>query len=349
VPAFRALLVAASLWLLADPVTAQTSSPFQTAPHGTFPYEIGSEPLWTEADSNSLLPCAPLDSCFCSRPNCYFGSASLSIVALERLQRPDAHDIFYVDNPATMGLDFDNPVGNAQQLDLSTKVGVRFDMILPSKCGCDLNINVLAVHDSRNTLTADDANVFYWFYNAAPATLEASYTAQYESDLGSVELNIRTRQARRLAPLAGFRVLELEETFNISSAAGSVTSKADNVLFGVQFGMQGLLLNWKRWRLETSLKAGAFHNDIDLIAQAENGEINQCFSHIAFVGDLQLTASYQVAPRLLVRVGYQGLWLEGMALAPDQTDNGAILLGRATVDLGTAIYQGGFIGGEFTY
>ena len=236
-------LVAVSLLLLADPVAAQASGLFRLLSNATLPFETESEPAWLESGTNSLLPCPSLDACFCTRPDCYFGSATIDLVALERLHRPDAHDIFYIDDPGTMALDLDNPVGNARQLDLPTKLGVRFDMIMPSDCGCDLNLNVLAVHDARVELTAEVTNVFYSFYSGALETLEGSYTARYESDLGSIELNVRTRQGRRLAPLAGFRVLELEETFNIDSPTGSVSSKSDNELFGSQFGVQGLLFD----------------------------------------------------------------------------------------------------------
>ena len=153
--------------------------------------------------------------------------------------------------------------------------------------------------------------------------------------------------------MAGLRVLELEELFNIDSPTQTVFSKSDNELFGVQFGIQGLLLERNRWRLETSFKAGALYNHLNVTALASSGgmnvDINEYFNHMTFVGDLQLTLLYQVSPRLLVRAGYQGLWLEGVALAPDQTDNGDILLDRLIVDLGTAIYQGGFLGGELTY
>jgi hypothetical protein len=41
-------------------------------------------------------------------------------------------------------------------------------------------------------------------------------------------------------------------------------------------------------------------------------------NHAAFVGEAGLQCKYQITKRLLLRGGYEVIWLQGVALAPDQ-------------------------------
>ena len=41
-------------------------------------------------------------------------------------------------------------------------------------------------------------------------------------------------------------------------------------------------------------------------------------NHAAFLGEIDLECRYQVSPRLSLKLAYQALWLEGVALAPGQ-------------------------------
>ncbi len=41
-------------------------------------------------------------------------------------------------------------------------------------------------------------------------------------------------------------------------------------------------------------------------------------NHAAFLGEVRLRCKFQLTERLLLKAGYEALWLEGVALAPAQ-------------------------------
>jgi hypothetical protein len=287
------------------------------------------------------------DAPFCTRPPSFLGSVTMDFVALDRSSVDDQDTLF--------ANDFSNPVMNNRELSFGVEGGFRLDLVIPSACGCDLNFNYLGLGDSQDSITRDDAGVFWLFYGFVPATPASSYTVEYLSNLESFEVNLRTREWPRVAALAGFRVAELEEEFNIwqTGTTTGVVSGTENEMYGVQFGLQGLLLQWHRWTVETTAKAGVFYNDIGIRAEAADASgtriLDGHFQQIAFLGEVQLMVAFQVSPWLRLRTGYQALWLEGIALAPDQSDSSSFSTNLVTVDIGSAVYQGGFVGTEITW
>jgi hypothetical protein len=151
--------------------------------------------------------------------------------------------------------------------------------------------------------------------------------------------------------MAGFRVLELEEEFNIwNNDTGAVfDSVADNELYGFQVGAQALIWRWNRLRLESMFKTGVYYNNLGVTATSSNVQLVSTTSHISFAGELNLVLIYQFAPRMAIRAGYQGMWLGGVALAPDQSDDSVIATGLYSYDAGKVSYQGGLLGFELTW
>ena len=152
-------------------------------------------------------------------------------------------------------------------------------------------------------------------------------------------------------PIVGFRVFDLREEFNIweTGTNAGFFSDTDNEMYGLQIGGQGLLFQGPRFRLETTAKAGVFYDDVSLFAVDATRQLKTNFTRTAFAGELQLTLSYQVGPRMLLRTGYQALWLSGVGKAPDQSVDSSISAGRAVLATGDIIYQGGFLGLEITW
>ena len=69
--------------------------------------------------------------------------------------------------------------------------------------------------------------------------------------------------------------------------------------------------------------------------------------NVAFVGELGLTGAYQINDCWTVRGGYQVIWVDGIALAPDQLDDSDITTGVATLDTsGHPIYHGFVLAAE---
>lgn len=316
--------------------------PFKYFPPGQFAGEVGRY-------AACLFPPEAADGCFCTPPPCYFGTFFFEVLVLDRRSNLEQTDLFFDSTSAAML--------NTADFNLETEAGVRVGFLLASPCGNDWTGEYFGIHTFQDSITRTDAaGITDVFFGQTGAAL-ASLTAEYESNLDSLDFTIRSRQARRLALLAGVRYVQVDEVFNsIHDPATRVGwfSHSDNDLFGFQFGCQGLIFEAGRWRLETTAKAGPYFNDIDVHVRVNPPGQDFVSKHVshghtAFVGDLRLGVVCQLGPRLNFRIGYQGLWIEGMALAPNQNNNISFATNLESVDLGGVIYQGGYIGFDLSW
>ena len=132
---------------------------------------------------------------------------------------------------------------------------------------------------------------------------------------------------------------------------GVIEGVCDNELYGFQLGFEGVIVRQGRWSLESTVKAGVFYNDLDVSGNSANINFSKRFDQTAFIGEANLFMRYYITPRMSFKAGYQGLWIDGIALMPDQFDDFDIGLtpvqGRA--DLTTVGYHGGLLGFELTW
>lgn len=144
----------------------------------------------------------------------------------------------------------------------------------------------------------------------------------------------------------GFRYLNLRETLNIygereqqisgggfETEDGVYNIRTNNNLYGAQVGAR--LRHWgRRWGWEGTGKAGIFANDaqqeqyvLDFPNEPEPFPLRPLVSsstdRVAFVGELNLTAIYRLNDNWNLRGGYNLIWVDGLALAPNQLDFGA--------------------------
>ena len=95
-----------------------------------------------------------------------------------------------------------------------------------------------------------------------------------------------------------------------------------NNLYGLQIGADGKIWERGRFSIIGLIKAGAYLNH----AQESTGvsifkvlrPSSTTANRAAFVGEIGLQCKYQVSKGLALKVGYEALWLEGVALAPGQ-------------------------------
>lgn len=100
------------------------------------------------------------------------------------------------------------------------------------------------------------------------------------------------------------------------------TTRTTNNLYGAQLGADVKMLEAGRLTLDGLIKVGVFDND----AQQSTGvsmaktmfPTHAAANHAAFVSEAGLQLKYQLAGGLAFKLGYEALWLDGVALAPGQ-------------------------------
>lgn len=132
---------------------------------------------------------------------------------------------------------------------------------------------------------------------------------------------------------AGFRYIEVGNDLNIGvtsfpppfTETGSYTVHAINRLFGGQIGGR-LRGTYNHFGIELSGAAGIYGDDATQSQTVidypnfplRNTSVQQNFA--AFEGELNLSGIYRLNNVWDVKAGYSVIWLEGLALAPDQLD-----------------------------
>ncbi|MEX2186093.1 MAG: BBP7 family outer membrane beta-barrel protein [Pirellulales bacterium] len=233
-----------------------------------------------------------------------------------------------------------------------------------------------AVRDS--TLNADGTlgnlfSPFSGFGDPAVVGLDFNSLASINntSSLDNFELNVRQRvdlPASQLGAymLYGVRFMNLRERFEYRTESASpapggsinaIAVETDNDAVGFQLGSA---LEWRveeRGWITVEMKGVVAHNNAD---QATVGDLSGIAavagargeSRTTFVGDLSVAAMYQFTPRLLGRIGYQSIWVDGVALASEnlEADPNVLTLGPPRlVHDGSVVYHGPFAGLTLTW
>ena len=203
------------------------------------------------------------------------------------------------------------------------------------------------------------ANATGGLLNLAPAVVSAS--VNYRSALSSAELNARVYPlGENWCVLAGFRYLNYQDrvdaTFVSAPLFTVINTETDNNLFGMQSGIEGRLLRWDWFTLDASGKAGVYGNQArtafnTVFSNGLGGGFNRYESQVegqtSFLGETALTAGVDLTNNITLRLGYQCLWLGGIAVGTDQPSvNQMTFTGATATDVhttGAAFYHGALV------
>ena len=191
--------------------------------------------------------------------------------------------------------------------------------------------------------------------------------AHYTSSIYLSEINLRRQVNEWLNLLIGFRGGELDEDYvalsnatTILQSAAAFESRTTNSLYGFQIGADVKLINTAPWHVNTWCKVGIYGNDIaqhSIVASSPgllvvggdpnllSAELDGHASHLAFLGELGLAASYDFSSHFSARAFVQAVWISGVALAPEQIAGTNFDAGTLAISGdGSLFYYGGGLG-----
>jgi hypothetical protein len=303
----------------------------------------------TPADESRLLPSSrdaavdePLESVYCPLCRGPRWTASADFIVLDRiggapyaLVETVPHSVPMNQLSSTAG----SVVLNAADMRLGFAGGPKLGLIRHGDSGCDFEMSYFQIDgwsDYRSVgPTPDD-----WLVMRASGnflqTQDWKYIEMmawdYASRLYNGEFNLRWNVRDRLTLLAGFRWVNLSEVLQgtLPELPGTLPERRDpfwdtnviNNLFGFQVGADGKLLERGRFSIYGLAKAGIFLNNavetttvsIDRFLFSDSASAIQ----VAGLAELGLQCKYQVTQRLQLKLGYEALCLQGVALAPGQ-------------------------------
>ena len=264
------------------------------------------------------------------------------------------------------------PFLNADQFGFDFEGGPDLTIIRHGE-GSDIEFRWFQVHDSIAETPAINSESrgfgfpFRWLLGVQnPNGIDLS--ARYASQLTSFELNLKRPINDRIDVFGGFRFVEFNELLSYSATPDGGTPlpplsvASFNDLYGFQLGSDITL--WDRggpFRVVATGKAGIYANFARNRAVADNVDpdlVGVDFDstwHGAFLGEIGVNCTYQINPRLAARIGYQVMWLDGVALASEQQPrldpiHDSEDFGSPSVATGgTAFYHGVVAGIDFRF
>ncbi|HEY2414175.1 MAG TPA: BBP7 family outer membrane beta-barrel protein [Pirellulaceae bacterium] len=208
----------------------------------------------------------------------------------------------------------------------------------------DFEFTYFGIPSFSNTAASAGATTFFTTptINFAPRTV----TATYSSNFHSTELNLRRSWSDRLTVLGGFRWIEMRDDLAANLSGASDTINVNNHLYGYQMGADVVIFRRGAFTIDGFGKGGIYANVADQTTTIAGvgGAVPSSgagSTRTAFVGELSLNGMYTINDRWSIRSGYQALWLDGVALAPDQIASSNVVTGVSTLDMhGHPIYHG---------
>lgn len=248
---------------------------------------------------------------------------------------------------------------NANNMNFPMAAGIQFSAIRHDVCGFDVEVGYFQLDG-----WIADADMYGESYPVLDASGSSFASTgehfHYSSALHAGEITLRREWCDGLTLLAGFRTGELDEFlsntgFNRADQFYNEEVRTFNHLYGFQLGADWEFYNMGGpLRISALCKGGVYGNvaiqstalNVNGAAQTLAASRNQT----AFMGEAGLVATYQWNRHLGFRLCAQAVWIEGVALAPEQVGEINALAGTASIDThGGIFYYGGGAGVEVKF
>ena len=234
---------------------------------------------------------------------------------------------------------------SAGQLESATAAGPRFSIYRTDDCQNAWETTWFKAANFRSQeATLPSINGYGMtppgIYGNAFAPVDTA-TADLSASIWSFELNRWARYRPNIALMQGFRMLgwgenlTLADHYQIDPANPAPIygqdvfgNQSSNSLYGYQIGTDIRL--WDRgqgFRVDGLLKGGAYYNNAVQNSaytyevapgELQTANVRAAGGAAAFVGEVGLTGTLPITCNLSLRVGYLGLWLQGLAQPTNQ-------------------------------
>lgn len=159
----------------------------------------------------------------------------------------------------------------------------------------------------------------------------------HATSMSSAEFNLRYWVSMPPGPfdvsiLVGARYMNLDDRFRVhtTNAGGEndALAETENTLWGLQLGIQAACLKTTRFWVDFDLKGGIYNNEASLFYNLDSFDdasdvlgVTGDASRTSFVGDIAIVGHWQMTPTVAFNLGYQAIFVNGVALGLDNIAN----------------------------
>ena len=222
-------------------------------------------------------------------------------------------------------------VVTVDDLNRDTGLGMRFTGTLHPGWS-DIEVVCFGIDNWGSSQYSTSTSWGYTLPDLNDGNAYTSTVAIYDSKLYNGEVNLRSPLFFDcLTGIMGFRWSELQEYAGVWGFANSGTSRSWSVsrvandLFGFQIGGNLAVGLAPGFSVSSTVKGGVYSNQLRWQRDAANqlegtsDSRDQRDGRVAFIGELGVRGTWELAPHLSAFGGYQVMWLSGVAMAPGST------------------------------
>jgi hypothetical protein len=292
-----------------------------------------------------------LNQCECE-PHWWFSADAVALQRSSTRNQP-----LFTGAPAVVAVP--DPL-NAQNLEFPVAFGFQLDAVHRGPSGCEWELGYFQIDGFDANANVAGSSVMVTGSDGT-GVLGRDGQAHYGSAIHLAEINLRKQWDDGLTVLVGFRTGELDELYSAGvlnangGFGGSSNINTFNHLYGFQTGaiyefynMGGAL------RISALCKAGIYGNSAiqssRVITGVDDDTLAAHRNQLAFMGEAGAVATYQVTSHLSFRASCQAMWIEGVALAPEQIGANDFTTLTPGIDThGGIFYYGGGLGAELKF
>ncbi len=252
----------------------------------------------------------------------------------------------------TFVFDMSGPVLDYSDLtfDLETGFRVGYGVFTNDQSGFEFQF---LRHENDFDQIVDGPSVTPVFFGGVPASPVSSYDVVYDVEMTSYEANywIRANPSTRIG--LGGRVFDFNETFDIlfdGAAGDGFFGRTENQLYGLQVVADHRRSLGNGCAIVLAGKAGGFFNDLEVEGVTQTAVLNRGGDEFSFALDYRAGIELQLDFMTKLFIGYQGVYVTDLALAPTQSNNLSVFTPAAgSVSLEDINYNGLYAGGSITF
>jgi hypothetical protein len=247
----------------------------------------------------------------------------------------------------------------ADRLNSDAAIGFQLGAVRHGPCGWDIELGYFQIDGWNGNRSVPGDSLMM---TGASGYFVTNAETQYKSSIHLAEINVRRQWFEGFSILAGFRAGEVNEIYGASGldttalTTDSLETKAFNHLYGFQLGAEWEFYNrGGPLRISALCKSGLYDNaasQTSTTTDATQGvlSVNAHRNQTAFMGEASIITSYDVTRHLTFRALCQAMWIEGIALAPEQVlDNDFGGQGTTLNTHGGIFAYGGGLGVEYKF
>ena len=234
-------------------------------------------------------------------------------------------------------------------LDPASETAARFRLTYQSDGGTGFELGYFSFESFAGSATVTEGVPV--LFGGVPSNLARSYDISDQSSLNSFELNAWERRSQRLRLGIGYRSFNFDNAFDTiqTGSRNGFFADTENQLIGGQLLAEHYSPLQGTAQVETGFRLGFYNNDVEVRYDSLNRDLQYDDDRFSTAIDWNIGVAWHLTSSLVLRAGYQGIFISNLATASAQSTDFDFFADSAPVQFSDIYFSGGYFGAEVRF